>query len=170
MTWNCRGNNRIATKDNNVIANNARGLMLYQITASGKPLKNNTITGNQFTGNRFAVLIWDGRLSASSSTGHVTFSQNVYRGNVEAVGCDSVTSDKVFDHESIYNTGSAKTVDNSAFHLKAGTITVTNSIISGVGGYAFYALRGAKVVVSATAVSGTGLGIQSGDVTWIHGT
>ena len=71
----------------------------------------------------------------------MTFSRNIYDGNQEAVGCDFATSNKVFDHETFYNTGSAKTVDNSAFHMKAGTVTVTNSIVSGVRGYAFYALR-----------------------------
>ena len=151
----------------NVIENNVRGLMLYQTTSSGNPLEHNTITGNRFTGNRYGVLIWDGRLSTASSTGHVTFSRNVYVGNVEAVGCDSLSSNKVFDHETIYNTGSAKTVDNSAFHLKAGKVTVTNSIISGVRGYAFYAIAPASMDVMATTVVGAGMGILSGDVSWV---
>ena len=34
---------------NNVIANNPRGLMLYETTTSGKPLDKNTVTGNRFT-------------------------------------------------------------------------------------------------------------------------
>ena len=152
---------------NNVIANNPRGLMLYETTTSGKPLDRNTVTGNRFTGNRYGVLIWDGRVSTASSTGHVTFSRNIYDANQEAVGCDSATSNKVFDHETFYNTGSAKTVDNSTFHMKAGTVTVTNSIVSGVRGYAFYALSPSRVEVSTTTVVGTGLGILYGDVAWV---
>jgi hypothetical protein len=152
---------------NNLISNNVRGLMLYQNSSSGAPLNNNVVTGNRFTGNRFGVLIWDGRLSTSGSTGNVTFSKNLYYGNVEAVGCDAVTSNKLFDHETIYDTGTGPNVESNAFHIRGGVVTVRNTIISDVGGYGFFTQNGSKVDVLATTVVNAGLGVYSGDVTWL---
>ncbi len=149
----------------NTIADNPRGLMLYQVSSTGAPLTGNVITENHFTGNRYAVVLWDGRLSTAGSTGAVTFSDNVYDGNAQTVVSQATTSNKVFDHETVYDTGKGQTVDN-AFSLEAGSITVRNSIVDGVGGYAFYALGSSSINVYDTTVVDAGLGVLYGNVAW----
>ena len=143
-----------------------RGLMLYQASSAGGSLHGNRVTQTHFSGNDTAVLIWDGRYSASAGTGAVSFSRNTYDGNGKAVDVEAPTSNKTFDHETIYRTGTTADQGSSAFYLKAGLVSLTNSIVSQTAGYAFYAAPGASMSAQYTDVFGAGLGVTGGDVSW----
>jgi Right handed beta helix region len=145
----------------NVISRNRRGLMLYQVTSSGKPLNANTIRSNTFTSNDTAVVIWDGKYSATNGAGTVTFTRNTYASNGVGVATEATTSHKTFDHETFYKTGASKVVAASTFYLKAGTLTLKNSIVSTSAGYGFYLKTGAKLTVTYTSIYSTGLGVRN---------
>jgi parallel beta-helix repeat protein len=116
----------------NRIEGNRRGLMLYQISSSGLPLSGNRISDNTFVGNDAAVVLWDGKYTASQGAGVVTFRRNTYWSNTKAIVSEAATSNKTFDHE---------TVDLSrshAIYLKHGSVKVVNSIFSRTTGYHFY--------------------------------
>ena len=140
--------------EHNSISNMRRGLMLYQVNSAGGPLNGNVVKYNFFDHNDVAVLIWDGKYSSAAGSGTVRFYRNTYTYNHKAVMTESRTSHKVFARETIYRTGTAKKVGHSAFYLKAGTITVRNTIVWGTKGYAFYAKRGAIANVKYSTVQG----------------
>jgi len=158
-------NNTIAR---NTITNNRRGLMLYELNSLGKPLAGNVISYNLFSSNDSAVVIWDGRYSAAAGAGAVSFYRNTYSRNTTTVTTESTTSNKSFNHETIYRTGTLKAVSDSAFYLKAGAIKLVNSIVYGSAGYAFYVKSGARLDVSYTTVYGYNLGARTGNV--VYGT
>jgi hypothetical protein len=145
----------------NRIERNRRGLMLYQMNSSGLPLLANQVRYNTFIGNDNAVVLWDGRYAASQGTGALTFYRNTYWGNSKAIVSEAVTSNKTFDHETVYNTGISATVASSAVYLKYGSVKVVNSIFLKTAGYHFYAATGASIAVSYTAYFGAGLGARN---------
>ena len=118
----------------NRIERNRRGLMLYQTSSSGGALTGNAIRYNTFIGNETGVVLWDGKYTTTQGKGAVTFYRNVYIDNTKAVSSEAYTSAKVFDHETFYRTGTVKTQSHSTFYIKAGSITVRNSIIRGSAG------------------------------------
>ena len=134
----------------NLIERNRRGLMLYQMNASGKPLTGNAIRYNTFKGNDDAVVLWDGKFGTTQGTGAVTFYRNLYVDNIKSVTSEAATSGKAFDHETFYRSGTVKTQSHSTFYLKKGAISVKNSIIRSSAGYHFYAAAGSKITVSYT--------------------
>ncbi len=144
----------------NTVREMRRGLMLYQVNAAGSPLEGNEITFNRFHRNDTAVLIWDGKYAAEDSTGSVRFYRNTYTDNTHAVTTESTTRGKLFDNETIYRTGTTRTLGHSAFYIKAGSVTVRDSIIRGGTGYVFYAKSGARVNVSYSSLSGS-LGLRN---------
>lgn len=154
----------------NTFSRNRRGLMLYQMSLSGKALSNNTIRYNTFTGNDTAVVIWDGKFSAANGTGAVTFYRNTYAHNGVAVATEGSTANKTFDHETFYKSGTTKTVAASAFYLKAGSVTLKNSIVSSSAGYAFYVKAGARLNVFYSTIYSTGLGVRNNSATTNLGT
>ena len=126
--------------------------MLYQTSSAGKALTGNAIRYNTFSGNDAAVVLWDGKYSTTQGKGAITFYRNTYIDNIKSVTSESYTSGKAFDHETFYRTGTVKTQSHSTFYLKKGSITVKNSVVRGVAGYAFYAATGAKITVSYTTL------------------
>jgi hypothetical protein len=154
----------------NVVDGNRRGLMLYQVTSSGKPLSSNMVRYNTFRNNDTAIVLWDGKFSATNGAGSVYFTRNTYVGNTVAVASEAATSHKTFDHETFYRTGSAATLANSTFYLKAGTVTLRNSIVSYSSGYAFYVKSGAKLAVTYTTTYLCTLGIRNSSLTTTLGT
>ena len=145
----------------NRIERNRRGLMLYQINSSGGALTGNSIKYNTFAGNDAAVVLWDGKYTTTQGKGAVTFYRNVYVQNTKSVTSEAYTSAKVFDHETYVQTGTVKTQSHSTFYLKAGSITVRNSVIRGSAGYHFYAASGAKISVSYTTYWWVGIGTRN---------
>jgi hypothetical protein len=130
--------------------------MLYQLNSSGGTLSGNTIKYNVFVGNDDGVVLWDGKYTTAQGKGAVSFYRNVYDGNTKAVTSESYTSGKSFAQETYYDTGSVKTQSHSTFYLKAGSISVKDSIVYISAGYNFYAASGAKLSVSYTTFIGTG--------------
>lgn len=149
----------------NAIVQNRRGLMLYQMNSSGKPLAGNAIRYNLFAGNIDAVVLWDGKYSTTQGKGAVVFYRNTYANNVKSVTSESYTSAKTFDHETFYGSGTTKTASNSTFYIKKGVVTVRNSIIRSSAGYHFYAATGAKIYVSYTTYWRAGIGTRNSSLT-----
>ena len=145
----------------NRIERNRRGLLLYQTNSSGLPLTGNQVRYNNFVGNDDAVVLWDGKFSAIQGAASLTFYRNTYWGNTKAIVAEAVTSNKTFDHETVYNTGTSATVSNSAVYLKYGSVKVVNSVFFNTTGYHFYVKPGATINVSYTAYFGPGLGARS---------
>jgi parallel beta-helix repeat protein len=153
------------TIDGNTIQRNRRGLMLYQINSSGGTLAGNTIKYNVFVGNDDGVVLWDGKYTTAQGKGAVSFYRNVYDSNTKAVTSESYTSGKSFVHETYYKTGTVKTQSHSTFYLKAGSISVKDSIVYSSAGYNFYAASGAKLSVSYTTFIGTGIAFRNSATT-----
>jgi hypothetical protein len=158
------------TIERNTITDMRRGIMLYQLNASGGPLTGNKIRFNRFEGNDTAVVIWDGKYSSTNGSGTVLFQRNLYVGNRRGVMTESVTRNKTFDRETFFRTGTTGTVSQSAFYLKAGAVNVRNSIVRRTAGYAFYTKAGAKINVAYTAVSSNGLGVRNSSTGVVLGT
>jgi len=108
----------------NSIEGNRRGLMLYQVDSRGVPLSGNRISYNTFVGNDDAVVLWDGKYAATQGTGSVSFSRNTYWGNAKTIVSEAATSNKTFDHETVYLSRP------HAVYLKAGSVNIVNSIFS----------------------------------------
>ena len=161
----------------NLIASNTfrdmgRGLLLYQLDASGKALSGNRVERNLFASNNRAVYLWDGQAGGDGS-GAVTFYRNTYVGNRNAIYSQTKTTNKTFKNETIYDSiGGPGTGYNSAIFIQGtGTrITLSNVVISRTAGYAVYAATGAAVSTTYTDVYGTGLGRSRGSVTWGAGS
>lgn len=151
--------------DDNTIRNMRRGLYLYQTASTSKALSYNKVRRNLFIDNSAGVFIWDSR-SGGSSSGNTSFSRNVYAGNTYAIQSEGRTSNKVFDHETIYDSRPAKGL--GAVYLKGsgGSVSLKNSIIRGSTAYGVRADTGSKLSVSYTTVSGTTSGSRSGSVSW----
>jgi hypothetical protein len=164
-----QGANRNSIVDN-LIERNRRGLMLYQINSSGKPLAGNAVRYNTFVGNDDAVVLWDGKYGTSQGTGAMTFYRNTYVDNVKSVTSEAYTSGKAFDHETFYRTGTVKTQSHSTFYLKKGSITVKNSVVRGAAGYAFYAATGARITVSYTTLWMVGIASRNSSSTVTYGS
>jgi parallel beta-helix repeat protein len=158
------------TIDGNTISNNRRGLMLYQVNSTGGALSGNTIKYNVIVGNDDGVVLWDGKYTTTQGKGAVTFYRNVYDSNAKAVTSESYTANKSFVHETLYKTGTVKTQSNSTFYLKAGSISVKDSIVYISAGYNFYAASGAKLTVSYTTFIGTGIAFRNSSATVVFGT
>jgi parallel beta-helix repeat protein len=153
------------TIDGNTIQNNRRGVMLYQLSSSGGLLSGNMIKYNVIVGNDDGVVLWDGKYTTAQGKGSVTFYRNVYDSNIKAVTSESYTANKSFVHETFYKTGTVKTQSHSTFYLKAGSISVKDSIVYSSAGYNFYAASGAKLSVSYTTYIGTGIAVRNSATT-----
>ena len=151
--------------EDNTIRNMRRGLYLYQTASTSKTLSYNKVKRNLFLDNSAAVYIWDSR-SGGASSGTVSFSRNVYAGNGYAIQSEGRTSNKTFDHETIYDSRPAKGL--GAVYLKGsyGSITMKNSIVVKSTAYGVRADSGSKLTISYSTVSGTTSGSRSGSVSW----
>jgi hypothetical protein len=154
----------------NLIERNRRGLMLYQMNSSGKALTGNVIKSNTFTGNDVAVVLWDGKFNSTQGSGIVTFSRNTYTRNRTGVMSEAWTTNKTFDHETFYATGTSKTVSHSSVYLKAGYIVVKNSIFRSATGYHFYTKTGSKVKVYYSIVRYASLGARNSSTRVVWGS
>ena len=151
--------------EDNTIRNMRRGLYLYQTSSTSKALSANSIRRNLFLDNSAGVYIWDSR-SGGASSGTVAFSRNVYAGNGYAIQSEGATSNKTFDHETIYDSRPAGGL--GAIYLKGsgGFVSVKNSIVRKSTAYGVRADSGSRLTVSYTTVSGTTSGSRSGTVSW----
>ncbi len=145
------------TIQSNLIERNRRGLMLYQISSSGKALTGNAIRYNTFSGNDTAVVLWDGKYNTTQGKGAITFYRNTYVDNQKGVASESYTYGKIFDHETFYRTGTVKTQSHSTFYMKKGSIKIRNSVIRSSAGYHFYAASGASIKMSNTIYYSAGI-------------
>ncbi|HUP54054.1 MAG TPA: right-handed parallel beta-helix repeat-containing protein [Methylomirabilota bacterium] len=155
--------------EDNTIRNMRRGLYLYQTASTSKALTGNLIRRNLFLDNSAGVYIWDGRSSGVSS-GAVSFSRNVYAGNLYAIQSDGATSGKTFDHETIYDSHPTKGL--GAVYLKGsgGKLSVRNSIIRSSTAYGVRADSGSTLTISYSTVYGAASGTRSGSVSWSTAT
>ncbi|MBA2701665.1 MAG: right-handed parallel beta-helix repeat-containing protein [Chloroflexi bacterium] len=151
--------------ENNTIRNMRRGLYLYQTSSSSSALGYNKVTRNRFIDNSAGVYLWDSR-SGGSSSGNVSFARNVYAGNLYAIQTEGTTSNKTFDHETIYDSRPVSGL--AAIYLKGsgGSVTVKNSIILKSTAYGVRADTGSTLAISYSTVSGTTSGSSSGSVSW----
>jgi hypothetical protein len=149
----------------NTIRNMRRGIYLYQTSSTSGPLTGNSIHDNLLTGNSTAVYVWDGR-SGGTSTGTVAFEKNTYAGNQYAVVAYGGTSNKTFDHETIYD--STPSAGLGAVYLKGSgsTLAFVNCIVARSTAYGFRAETGSSVAVSHTDVYQATSGTRSGGVSW----
>jgi hypothetical protein len=148
----------------NTISRMRRGVYLYGISASGQPLSGNAFKYNLFANNATAVYIWDGR-AGSNSTGSVTFYRNTYADNGYAVISSGATSNKSFNHETIYN--STPNAGKGAFYVSGsgGSVSLSNSIIFRSSAYAIRADSGSRAYVTYTTAVATS-GPRVGGVVW----
>ena len=155
--------------EDNTIKNMRRGLYLYQTASTSKALTGNLIKRNLFLDNSAAIYIWDSR-SGGNSSGAVSFSRNVYAGNLYAIQSEGATSGKAFDHETIYDSRPAKGL--GAVYLKGsgGKVSVRNSIIRKSTAYGVRADSGSTLTISYSTVSGAASGTRSGSVNWSTAT
>lgn len=149
----------------NTIRNMRRGVYLYQTSSSSKSLTGNKVSRNLFLDNSVGVFIWDSR-SGGSSSGAMTFARNVYAGNTYAIQSEGKTSNKTFDHETIYDSRPAQGL--GAVYLKGsgGSVSLKNSIIRTSTAYGVRADSGSKLTVSYSTVSGAKSGTRSGSISW----
>jgi hypothetical protein len=148
----------------NTISRMRRGVYLYGLSSTGKPLSGNAFKYNTFTNNLTAIFIWDSR-AGSNSTGSVYFYRNVYADNGYAVIAEGTTSNKSFNHETMYNSRPAAGL--GAIYLKGSgaSVNVSNSIIFGSTAYAIRADSGSTANTTyTTAVAASGP--RSGGVVW----
>ncbi|MEO5885857.1 MAG: right-handed parallel beta-helix repeat-containing protein [Candidatus Limnocylindrales bacterium] len=150
--------------EGNTIRNMRRGLYLYQTASTSKALSYNKVRANLFLDNSVGVYIWDSR-SGGSSSGNTSFSRNVYAGNGYAIQSEGRTSNKSFDHETIYDSRPARGL--GAIYLKGSgaSVSVKNSIIRKSTAYGVRADSGSKLTISYSTVSLTA-GARSGTVSW----
>jgi len=148
----------------NTISRMRRGVYLYGISSSGQPLSGNLFKYNLFANNSTAVYVWDGR-SGSDSTGNVTFYRNTYADNGYAVISSGATSNKSFNHETIYN--SSPGAGMGAFYVSGsgGSVSLSNSIIFHSTAYAIRADSGSRAYVTYTTAVATS-GPRVGGVVW----
>ncbi|HYH91705.1 MAG TPA: right-handed parallel beta-helix repeat-containing protein [Candidatus Saccharimonadales bacterium] len=151
--------------EDNTFRNMRRALYLYQTSSSGKSLSSNSVKRNLFLDSSVGVFIWDGR-SGGSSSGSMTFSRNIYAGNGYAIEVEGKTSNKTFDHETIYDSRPASGL--GAVYLKGsgGYVSLKNSIIRGSTAYGVRADSGSKLTISHSTVFQTASGPRSGTVSW----
>jgi hypothetical protein len=154
----------------NLIQRNRRGLLLYQINSSGKPLSGNQIRYNTFVGNDNAVVLWDGKYNTTQGKGAVTFYRNTYVANTKSVTSEAYTAAKLFANETFYRSGTVKTQSHSTFYIKKGSITVRNSVLRGSAGYHFYAAAGARISVTYSSYWLAGMGTRNSASTVVLGT
>jgi hypothetical protein len=142
-----------------------RGLYLYQTSSTAKSLTGNLVKRNVFLDNSVGVFIWDSR-SGGSSSGAMSFSRNVYAGNLYAIQSEGATSGKTFDHETIYDSRPASGL--GAVYLKGsgGRVTLKNSIVRTSTAYGLRADSGSTLTVSYSTVYGTKSGTRRGNVSW----
>ena len=154
--------------DDNTFKNLRRAVYLYQTTSTSKALNSNKVRRNLFLDNLVGVYLYDSR-SGGASNGSTSFSYNVYAGNEYAIQSDGATSNKVFTHETIYDSRPAKGL--GAVYLKGsgGSITLKDSIVRTSTAYGLRADSGSRLTVSYTTVSGASSGTRSGGVTWSSG-
>jgi hypothetical protein len=148
----------------NTISRMRRGVYLYGISSSGMPLSGNQFKYNLFANNATAVYIWDSR-SGSASTGNVTFYRNTYADNGYAVITSGATSNKSFNHETIYN--STPNAGMGAFYVSGsgGSVSLSNSIVFRSSAYGIRADSGSRAYVTYTTVVATS-GPRVGGVVW----
>ena len=151
--------------EDNTIRNMRRGLYLYQTASTSKALTGNLVKRNLFLDNSVGVFIWDSR-SGGSSSGAMSFSRNVYAGNLYAIQSEGATSGKTFDHETIYDSRPASGL--GAVYLKGsgGKVTLKNSIVRTSTAYGLRGDSGSMLTVSYTTVYGAKSGVRSGNVSW----
>jgi parallel beta-helix repeat protein len=151
--------------EDNTIRNMRRGLYLYQTASTSKALTGNTVKRNLFFDNSAGIYIWDSR-SGGSSSGAMSFSRNVYAGNLYAIQSEGATSGKTFDHETLYDSRPAKGL--GAIYLKGsgGKVSVRNSIIRRSTAYGVRADSGSTLTISYSTVNGAASGTRSGSVSW----
>ncbi len=149
----------------NVFDNQRRGIYLYQTSSSSLSLHDNVIRRNRFLDSSVGVFVWDAR-SSGDSTGAMTFSRNLYVNNTYAIEVEGKTSNKTFDHETIYDSHPASGL--GAIYLKGsgGKVAVKNTIIRTSTAYGLRADTGSTLTVTYTTVSGAASGARSGNVTW----
>jgi Right handed beta helix region len=149
----------------NTIRNMRRGLYLYQTSSTSKALSGNKVSRNVFLDNSVGVFIWDSR-SGGSSSGTMTFARNVYAGNTYAIQSEGRTSNKTFDHETIYDSHPVKGL--GAIYLKGSgaSVALKNSIVRLSTAYGARADSGSRLTISYTAMSRTTSGAKSGAVTY----
>ena len=149
----------------NVFSNQRRGIYLYQVSSSSRSLQGNVIRRNRFLDSSVGLFIWDSR-SSGDSTGTMTMSRNLYAGNTYAIEVEGATSNKTFDHETIYDSHPVSGL--GAIYLKGsgGKVIVKNTIIRSSSAYGLRADTGSTLTVSYTTVSGAASGARSGGVTW----
>lgn len=151
--------------EDNTFRGMRRALYLYQTASTSKPLARNKVRRNLFLDNSVAVYIWDSR-SGGASSGDTSFARNVYAGNRYAIQSEGRTSNKTFDHETIYDSRPSRGL--GAVYLKGSgaTISLKNSIIRKSTAYGVRADPDSRLTVSYTTVSATASGARSGSVSW----
>ena len=151
--------------EDNTFRNMRRGLYLYQTASTSKSLTGNLVKRNLFLDNSVGVFIWDSR-SGGSSSGAMSFSRNVYAGNLYAIQSEGATSGKTFDHETIYDSRPASGL--GAVYLKGsgGKVTLKNSIVRTSTAYGLRGDSGSMLTVTYSTVYGAKSGTRSGNVTW----
>jgi hypothetical protein len=151
--------------EDNTIRNMRRGLYLYQTASTSKSLTGNLVKRNLFLDNSVGVFIWDSR-SGGSSSGAMSFSRNVYAGNLYAIQSEGATSGKTFDHETIYDSHPASGL--GAVYLKGsgGKVTLKNSIIRTSTAYGLRGDSGSMLTLSYSTVYDAKSGVRSGNVSW----
>jgi hypothetical protein len=142
-----------------------RGLYLYQTSSTAKSLTGNLVKRNLFLDNSVGVFIWDSR-SGGSSSGAMSFSRNVYAGNLYAIQSEGKTSGKTFNYETIYDSRPASGL--GAVYLKGsgGKVTLKNSIVRTSTAYGLRADSGSTLTVSYSTVYGAKSGVRRGYVSW----
>ena len=154
----------------NRITGMARGLMLYQVDASGRALSGTLVKYNYFADNLHAVVLWDGRVGADGS-GSSMFKRNIYVHNGNALFALAGTTNKVFRRETVWRSYSADGTGRAAFLVQgSGTrIVIRDSIVAKSPTYAIRSTSGALVMVKYTDVYGYARAAAYGNVRWLAG-
>lgn len=141
--------------ERNDIWRNHIGIKVMQRTAAGLPVSDTVITRNRIWDNeRFGLSFRDGALRASSGTGKVTASFNLYWANGMGIGVDPGSVNKVLSHETVYGSAGAGIKVGCGCSSRLASAKITATLSTNNGSYGVYVLPGHRATVSYVGVHG----------------
>jgi len=167
------GENRADERPNGLtISNGARGTYVHHNTirdnligvqvnhrGKGSPISNTRFLRNEVYGNRSAGLsLRDGVVARSWGSGSLRSAYNLYWGNGVGIRVSPGSTNKTFDHDTIYDNDSHGMEVGCACGATAASVTVRDSLLTHNGDYGIRVVPGHKATLSHVGLGSNGAG------------
>ena len=144
----------------NTIRDNLVGVMMNQ-GYRGNPIANTRFSRNLVAGNRVGLNLRDGVNDPRLGSGSLLASHNVYAGNGVGIQVAAGSSNKVFEHETVYDSDGAGWQIGCGCSYRA-RVTIRDSLATHNGGYGIAVSSGQDVTVSHVGLASNRRGPLSG--------